>query len=148
MIIVRRTLCPTNDDVTYLANVTNPCTQRYADWVYCNIFGRLFYVYCHVYMYIFIQSWACARQKQQNDLCAQRRLSSAWASAQSDQSLRSPHEDALGPLLPIERTAKSLICLGWCPGWTETSLGAPVIFLVLSCCGSNKYCKYLVLSVS
>ena len=61
MIIVRRTRAPTNDDVTYLANVTNLCTRRHADWVYCNIFGRLFYVYCHVYT--FIQSWACARQK-------------------------------------------------------------------------------------
>ena len=27
-----------------------------------------------------------ARQKQQNDMCSQRRLSSAWASTQSDQS--------------------------------------------------------------
>ena len=31
--------------------------------------------------------WAAAWQNQRNDLCAQRRLKSAWASAQSDQSL-------------------------------------------------------------
>ena len=31
-------------------------------------------------------------------LCVQRRLRSAWASAQSDQSLRFPHEESLGPL--------------------------------------------------
>ena len=30
-------------------------------------------------------------------VCAQQRLSSAWASAQSDQSLRCPHEESLGP---------------------------------------------------
>ena len=30
-------------------------------------------------------------------VCAQRRLRSAWASAQSDQSLRCPHEESLGP---------------------------------------------------
>ena len=30
-------------------------------------------------------------------LCTQRRLRSAWASAQSDQSLRCPHEESLGP---------------------------------------------------
>ena len=30
-------------------------------------------------------------------LCAQRRLRSAWASAQSDKSIRSPHEETLGP---------------------------------------------------
>ena len=35
------------------------------------------------------------RQNQQNDLCAQQRLRSAWASAQSDQSLRCPHEKTL-----------------------------------------------------
>ena len=43
-------------------------------------------------------------------LCAQRRLRSAWASAQSDQSLRCPHEERLEPQLPIERTAKALKC--------------------------------------
>ena len=57
-------------------------------------------------------------------LCAQRRLRSAWASAQSDQSLRCPHEGSLGPELPNERTAKTLIRLGRCPGWSESSLGA------------------------
>ena len=31
--------------------------------------------------------WATARQNQQHDLCTQRRLRSAWASTQSDQSL-------------------------------------------------------------
>ena len=40
-------------------------------------------------------------------MCAQRRLRSAWASAQTDQRLRCPHEESLGPLLPIERTAKT-----------------------------------------
>ena len=35
--------------------------------------------------------WAAARQKHQNDLCAKRRLGSAWASAQSDHSLRCSH---------------------------------------------------------
>ena len=62
--------------------------------------------------------------KQTKWLCAQQRLRSAWASAQSDQSLRCPHEESLGPYLPIERTAKTLIRLGGCPGWSESSLGA------------------------
>ena len=35
-----------------------------------------------------------------------------WATAQSDQSLRCPHEESLGPLLPTERTAKTQISLG------------------------------------
>ena len=41
--------------------------------------------------------WAAAWQNQQNDLCAQRRLTSSWASAQFDQSLRFPHEETMGP---------------------------------------------------
>ena len=50
---------------------------------------------------------------------------SDWAaSAQSDQSLRCPHEESLGPYLPIVCTAKTLIRLGGCPGWSESSLGA------------------------
>ena len=48
----------------------------------------------------------------QNDICALRRLRSAWACAQSDQRLCCPHEKALGPWLPIERTTKTLIRLG------------------------------------
>ena len=40
-------------------------------------------------------------------LCAQRRLKSGWASAQSNQSLRCPHEESLGPLLYFKRTAKT-----------------------------------------
>ena len=35
------------------------------------------------------------------------RPAKAWASAQSDQSLHCPHEESLGPSLPIERTAKT-----------------------------------------
>ena len=43
---------------------------------------------------------------------------------QSDRGLRCPHEESLGPLLPIEPTAKALIRLGGCPGWSVSSLGA------------------------
>ena len=68
--------------------------------------------------------WAASWQNQQNGMCAQRRLRSAWASAQSDHSLRCPYEESLGPKLPIQRTAKTLIRLGGCPGWSESSLGA------------------------
>ena len=52
-------------------------------------------------------------------LCSQQRLSSAWASTQSDQSLRCPHEErlcmTLGP-------AKTQISLGIHPVWSESSL--------------------------
>ena len=41
--------------------------------------------------------WARTWQNQQNGLWTQLRLRSAWASAQSDQSFRCPHEETLGP---------------------------------------------------
>ena len=53
-------------------------------------------------------NWYVHPAKTQISLGGQRRLSSAWASAQSDQSLRCPHEESLSPLLPIERTANTL----------------------------------------
>ena len=40
------------------------------------------------------------------------RLMTKPTSAQSDQSLRCPHEESLGPYLPIEHTAKTRISLG------------------------------------
>ena len=45
-----------------------------------------------------------------------KRLRSAWASAHSDQSLPCPHEDTSVSWLPTERTEKTLIGLGKCPG--------------------------------
>ena len=69
-------------------------------------------------------------------MCAQWKLRSAWASAHSDQSLRYPHEDSLGPELPAERTMKTLIRLGECPDWSESSAGRTVILRVLSWGGS------------
>ena len=87
------------------------------------------------------------RQNQQNDMCAQRRLRSAWASIKSDQSLRCPHEEALGPWPPIERTAKTLISLGGCPGWSVFA-GRTVILLVLSCRGSYILSSWLIQSIS
>ena len=51
-------------------------------------------------------TWAAAWQNQPNGHCVQRRHRSACAFVQSDQSLRCPHEEKLGPQLSIERTAK------------------------------------------
>ena len=39
---------------------------------------------------------------------------SAWACTQSDQGRRCPHEERLGPELPIEFTVKTPIRLGGC----------------------------------
>ena len=66
--------------------------------------------------------------KPKNDLCNWGRLRSAWASAQSHQSLRCPIEEALGPWLLIEHQMKALIRLHGYPGWSESLLGTQVIF--------------------
>ena len=71
---------------------------------------------------------SCLMTKQTMWLYAQWRLRSAWASTQSDQSLRCPHEERLSPYLPTERTAKTLIRQGGCPAWSESSLGARSLF--------------------
>ena len=62
-------------------------------------------------------------------------------------SLRCLHEESLGPELPIECTAKTLIRLGGCPGWSESSLGAHVSMLVLSRGGSCDDSHLLVYAV-
>ena len=51
------------------------------------------------YIYIWAAAWQNPKPTkiivcQQNDLCTQRRLGSAWTSAQSEQSLRCLHEEA------------------------------------------------------
>ena len=83
------------------------------------------------------------RQNLQNDLSIQRRFIYGWASTQSDQSLRCPPENNFGPLLPIKRTAKSLIRLGKCPAWSVSSLGAQIILLVSSCSGSIMLAEFV-----
>ena len=69
-------------------------------------------------------------------LCAQGKLRSAWACAQSDQSLRFVLTGWLRTQAFFMRTAKTLIRLGRCPGWSESSLGAHAILLGLLWGGS------------
>ena len=66
--------------------------------IYVSFFLSSFY-FPHLRSLLYVQILACARQNQQNYLCAQRRLRSAWASA-----VRS--KDSQGP-------KARLICLRW-----------------------------------
>ena len=75
-------------------------------------------------------------QDQQNGMCSKRRLRSAWASAQSDQSSLSAWRKP-GSLATHWVQAKTLMRLGGCPGRPESSLGAHAILLVLSWGGSQ-----------
>ena len=84
---------------------------------------------------MWLKKWATSWETQRNDVCALRRLRSAWASAQSDQSSLCTQWVTKEQRL-LSRTAKTLIRLGGCPNWSESSLGAHVI-LFLSCCGSD-----------
>ena len=62
--------------------------------------------------------------------------------AQSEQSLRYPHEETLGPYLPIERTAKTDQTRRMPrPIWVFA--GRTVILLVLTCCGFNYFTSFL-----
>ena len=72
--------------------------------------------FCHVVAPILNKHLRHIMTKPKNYLCSQRRLRSAWASAQS--------------LLSAWRNLRRLIRLGGCPGWgwSETSLGAQAIF--------------------
>ena len=78
-------------------------------------------------------------------VCAQRRLRSAWPSAQSDQSLRCALSGQLRTQGFFMQIAKTLIRLGGCPGWQTGRMprliwvfaGRILILLVLSCRGSN-----------
>ena len=62
-------------------------------------------------------------QNQQNE-CTQWKRRSACASDQSDQRLRCALNGLLRTQAFFMRTAKTLIRLGGCPGWSESSLGA------------------------
>ena len=57
-------------------------------------------------------------------VCAQRRHRSTWTSAQFDQSLRCAFNGQLRTQAFFMWTATTLIRLGGCPGWSESSLGA------------------------
>ena len=60
------------------------------------------------------RKWSVAWQNQQNDLCAQRRFRSAWASTQSDQSLRCALNGKLRAQAFFMQTAKT-DQTGWMP---------------------------------
>ena len=66
--------------------------------------------------------WAATWEKVPSYMWAQRRLKSACASAQSDQSLRCPHEETLHPYLSKMRSVKILIRLCKCADRSESSV--------------------------
>ena len=74
--------------------------------------------------------WARAHQDQQNDLCTQRRLRSAWS--ESSLSTWRNLESWASHWAQSRLLISLLICLGW------SDLGTLVILLVLSC-GSSKF---------
>ena len=93
-------------------------------------------MYCQSAKIWIMHIWAASWPKQQNGMCAKRRPRTAWASSQSDQSLRCALSGYLRTWAFFMQTAKTLIRLGRCPGWSESSLGAHATLLVLSWGGS------------
>ena len=70
-------------------------------------------------------------------VCAQRRLRSGWASAQSDKSLRCPHEETLGSLATRWGHSEDSDQTGWMPRLIWVFAGCTLTLLVLSCRGSK-----------
>ena len=103
--------CVRNQKVTFVQRFYNPSV------IFMN-------KKCFSWYHSLAAIWAASWQNKQNGMCAQRRLRSAWASAQSDQSLRCALNGYVSVLAFFKRTAKTLIRLGGCPGWSESSLGA------------------------
>ena len=68
-------------------------------------------------------------------LCAQRRLRSAWASAQSDQSSLCTQWVAKDPSF-LHADSEDSDQTGWMPRLIWVCAGRTLILLVLSCCGS------------
>ena len=79
--------------------------------------------------------WATSWQNQQNGMCAQRRLWSAWASAQSDQSLNCLHEEAWVHSYPLSISEDS-DQTGHMPRLIWVFAGRTVILLLMSWGGS------------
>ena len=79
---------------------------------------------------------AAAGQNQQNHLCAQQRqISLGIRPVWSEYSLSTWRN--IGSSATHWAQAKTLIRLGGCPGWSESSLGTQIILLVLSWGSSN-----------
>ena len=89
-------------------------------------------------------TWVTYSHCSRTDLNHLFRTRTKWdAPRQNQQNECAPKFDALNGKLRTQgffmRTAKALIRLGGCPSWSESSLGAQVILLVLSCCGSSTH---------
>ena len=76
------------------------------------------------------------RLNLQIDLCDRRRLKSASASAQSDQSLCWSHVPSWTSRLSKDEWMRLLTILGGCTGWSESILVTQVLLYILSCVGS------------
>ena len=89
-------------------------------------------------IHITVQQIEPVHDKTTKWMCVQWRLRSAWASAQSDQSSVCTQWLAKDPSFLHADSETDQI--GWCPGWSESSLGAFAILLVLPWSGSILFC--------
>ena len=98
------------------------------------------YITCRKFPKVFActgenDTWAASWQNHQNGICAQRRLRSAWASAQSDQSSLSAWRK-LGPLATHWAHSEGSDHTGRMPRLIWVFVGCTIIVLVLSRGGS------------
>ena len=84
---------------TWLWLVSHVCVTSIGNWLFSPDprWRRRFSSEVSWEVWVNYDIWAAARQNQQNNMCAQWRLRSAWASAQSDQSVRLRSMGSWGP---------------------------------------------------
>ena len=85
--------------------------------------------WCHLVLFPMLTFESPPWQNQRNGTCAQRRLRSAWVSAQSHQSLRCALTGSIRTQAFFMRTAETLMRLRGGPGWLESWLDAHAILL-------------------
>ena len=107
---------------------------------FCHVAAHLELGHCKTYTMrhaLSQNSYEPQHDKTNKMACAPNEDWTAWASAQSDQSSLCAHWVAKDPRF-LHADSQTLIRLGRSirPVWSESSLGAQIILLVLSCYGS------------
>ena len=97
--------------------VSRPCTDGWD--VICGCCSSSPFTSELWYWYL-VDRWAASWQNQQNGMCAQRRLRSAWASAQSDQSFAVRMKKAWVLSYPL--SAKRKVLSDWADAQADLSL--------------------------
>ena len=124
--------------------------SHFVDFVMSQLISRCFWYsdvlslnkWCHKYGGLSDRYMSCLMTKPTKWLCAQWRLKSAWASTKSDQCLSLCAQWVAKDPSFLHADSKDSDQSGGCPGWSESSLSAHAILLVLSWGGPHAKCTW------